>query len=153
MDEATARIRTVLVEHARLPVDVAGLGEELQEDGRAGGAERLAHAHLAGALGDRDEHDVHDPDPAHEQTHRGHAREQVGEHLRRLGGGGEEVGLVADLEVVGAAGGGAVPGGPAGDGVRHAHVVVASPFGEEVDQLVRRVVEGARHGEASGARQ
>ncbi|MGH9092038.1 MAG: SIS domain-containing protein, partial [Acidimicrobiales bacterium] len=52
-----------------------------------------------------------------------------------------------------AAGGAALPGGPAGDGVRHAHVVVAPPFGEEVDQLVRRVVEGARHGGARGTRQ
>lgn len=28
MDEATTRIRTVLAEHARLPVDVAGLGDD-----------------------------------------------------------------------------------------------------------------------------
>ncbi|MGH9092037.1 MAG: acyl carrier protein [Acidimicrobiales bacterium] len=28
MDEATARIRTVLDEHARLPVDVTGLGDD-----------------------------------------------------------------------------------------------------------------------------
>lgn len=28
MDEATVRIRTVLAEHARLPVDVAGLGDD-----------------------------------------------------------------------------------------------------------------------------
>ena len=33
-----------------------------------GGAERLAHADLAGALGDRHQHDVHDPDAAHDKA-------------------------------------------------------------------------------------
>ena len=48
---------------------------------------------------------------------------------------------------------GAVPGRPAGDGVRHAHVVgEPPPFGKEVDRLVAGG-EGPRHGGASGKRQ
>src|SRR5881227_344460 len=61
---------------------------------------RLAHADLAGALGDGHEHDVHDADAAHEQAHGGDAGEQI---LERVGGllqRREDVGLVADLEVV-----------------------------------------------------
>ena len=37
------------------------------------GAERLADADLARALGDRHQHDVHDADAADEQRHRGDA--------------------------------------------------------------------------------
>ena len=44
------------------------LGQELGGDVRAGGAERAPHAHLAGPLGDARQHDVHDPDAAHEQA-------------------------------------------------------------------------------------
>src|SRR6266545_1613173 len=43
------------------------LGEELAEDGGAGGADGLADADLADPLGDRDQHDVGDPDPAYQQ--------------------------------------------------------------------------------------
>src|SRR2546429_30983 len=40
--------------------------QELEQDVEPGGAERLADADLAGALGDRHQHDVHDSDAAHE---------------------------------------------------------------------------------------
>src|SRR5262245_10790611 len=40
------------------------LDEELQQHVGAARAEGLAHADLAGALGDRDQHDVHDADAA-----------------------------------------------------------------------------------------
>jgi len=44
--------------------DDGGLGEELAADVASGGAEGFADADLAGALGDGDEHDVHDADAA-----------------------------------------------------------------------------------------
>ena len=53
------------------------LDQELQQDVAPGGAERLADADLAGALGDRDQHDVHDPDAADHQAHRRDAGEQA----------------------------------------------------------------------------
>src|SRR5437870_1870270 len=43
------------------------------EDVPLPGADRLADADLAGALGDRDQHDVHDPDAADEQGEPGDA--------------------------------------------------------------------------------
>ena len=64
-------------------------------------AERLAHADLARPLGHRHEHDVHDADAAHQETHGRDARQQVGEDLRRLAERVQKVRLVADLEVVG----------------------------------------------------
>ena len=54
------------------------LDEELRGHVAPAGAERAAHAHLAGALGDAREHDVHDPDPAHEQADRRH---RTGDHV------------------------------------------------------------------------
>ncbi len=56
--------------HPRQPAeqrDEHGLDQELDEDVRAPGADRLADADLPGALGDRDEHDVHHADPADQQ--------------------------------------------------------------------------------------
>ena len=57
-----------------------GLEQELPEDLAAPGAERLAHADLARALGDRDHHDRHHPDAADHQGDRGdhHQREERG---------------------------------------------------------------------------
>ena len=40
------------------------LGQELAQDGAPGRADGLADADLAGAFGDGDQHDVHDPDAA-----------------------------------------------------------------------------------------
>ena len=53
--------------------------EELGQDVPAAGADRLADADLAGPLGDRDEHDVHDPDAADDQRDRGDPAEQQGQ--------------------------------------------------------------------------
>ncbi len=50
------------------------LHEELAEDRAARGADGLADADLAGPLGDRDQHDVGDPDPADQQADRRHGR-------------------------------------------------------------------------------
>ena len=95
---------------SRMPIDSAQqaerqrLDQELHQDVAPGGAERLADADLAGALGDRHQHDVHDPDAADQQAHRGDAGEQAGEHLGGLLLGGQDVLLVADREVVLSAG-------------------------------------------------
>jgi hypothetical protein len=47
------------------------LGGELGEDGLLGGADGLADADFAGALGDRDQHDVHDADAADHEADAG----------------------------------------------------------------------------------
>src|SRR5579875_978013 len=44
-----------------------GLDEKLPQDHGAACADRHADPDLPGALGDRDEHDVHDPDPADDE--------------------------------------------------------------------------------------
>ena len=44
-----------------------GFDEELHEDGGRGSADGFAEADLAGALGDADEHDVHDADAADDE--------------------------------------------------------------------------------------
>src|SRR5690349_21945747 len=80
------------------------LDEELQQDVALGGAQRLPHADLPGPLGDRHQHDVHDADAAHDQAHRGDAGQQRGEYLGGLLLGLQHVLLVADGEVVLAAG-------------------------------------------------
>jgi hypothetical protein len=59
------------------------LDQELREDVEAAGADGLANADLAGALGHRDEHDVHDPNAADDERHR---RDSADEH-RDLAGG------------------------------------------------------------------
>ena len=46
------------------------LDEELPTDEARGGAERLAQPDLPDPLGDRDQHDVHDADAAHQQGDR-----------------------------------------------------------------------------------
>ena len=61
-----------------MPVDAAdagerdGLDEELEQHLAGAGADGEADADLAGALGDGDEHDVHDADAADEQADAGH---------------------------------------------------------------------------------
>ena len=75
------------------------LDEELAEDVPAPGAEGLAQADLARPLGDRDQHDVHDPDPADQQADAADRREQDGERRSRRGGRGQEVLLGLDGEV------------------------------------------------------
>ena len=58
-----------------------GLDHELAEEIAGSRAEGLAQADLAGALSDRYQHDVHDPDPADQQRYRRHAGEQDGQGL------------------------------------------------------------------------
>ena len=64
------------VENAAAPSDAQGaperredhrLDQELAQDVAAAGAQGLADPDLADALGDRDQHDVHDHDPAHQR--------------------------------------------------------------------------------------
>src|SRR5688572_4285676 len=76
------------------------LDQELEQNVDARGAERLPHADLAGSLGDRHQHDVHDADSPDEEGHRRDPEEEDTEHLGRLLERREEVRLVADLEVV-----------------------------------------------------
>ena len=58
--------------------DDGGLGEELAADVVGGGAEGFADADLAGALGDGDEHDVHDADAAEREREQGDGGEEDG---------------------------------------------------------------------------
>src|SRR5262249_40188006 len=68
--------------------DHGGLDQELGEDVPPGGADGLADPDLAGALGHRDQHDVHDPDPADDEGDPGHRPEEDGDEpgdlVRRL---------------------------------------------------------------------
>ena len=75
----TPSMRNLLpIRPARMPGDPAdqrqqdGLEQELGEDRALGRTDRFADADLAGALGDGDEHDVHDADAADEERDRGH---------------------------------------------------------------------------------
>ncbi|HEY7224538.1 MAG TPA: hypothetical protein VH561_13255 [Micromonosporaceae bacterium] len=54
-------------EHAAAETEDRGLDQELAPDRSGRRPECLAQPDLARALGDRDEHDVHDPDAADEQ--------------------------------------------------------------------------------------
>ena len=74
--------------------------EELDKDVPAASSDRDADADLACALGDGDQHDVHDPYAADDEGNEGNPHEQLSEGLS---GGGEhfgEFGLGADVEVV-----------------------------------------------------
>jgi len=52
------------------------LGEELAQDVARPGSHRHADAYLPGALGDRDQHDVHDSDSPHQEGDAGHRTEK-----------------------------------------------------------------------------
>ena len=58
------------------PVSGEAFREELEEDAAAGGAEGFAQADFAGALGDRDQHDVDDADSAEAEGDKAHAAEE-----------------------------------------------------------------------------
>src|SRR4029077_10012791 len=88
-------------EHAGDPADERdehGLGQELGEDVSAPGADRLADADLACALGDGHEHYVHDADPADEQRDRGDLAEQRREHAAGGARRFQQRSLVEDLK-------------------------------------------------------
>src|SRR6266540_3813293 len=73
---------------------------ELVLDVAAARPDRLANPDLTGPLGHRDQHDVHDPDPADQERDAGHRAEQDRESLSHLGEGGQEVLLALNREVV-----------------------------------------------------
>src|SRR5437764_14435826 len=77
-----------------------GLDEELPLDGPPGGPERLAHADLACALGDRNHHDRDHPDAAHHQRDGREHQHHQEEHAGDLAPGVEQLVLGDDREVV-----------------------------------------------------
>ena len=97
-----------------------GFDEELAEDVALAGPEGAADGDFAAALGDGDEHDVHDADSPDDQRDAAHRAEQQGEdsHLRLHPGdeflGGDDL----EFQVRGAGGEVAVHGG-GGIGVDH----------------------------------
>ncbi len=58
--------------------------QELEEDVPPGGPQGLPDADLPGALGDADQHDVHDPDAPDQEAYRADARQEEGEGLGGL---------------------------------------------------------------------
>src|SRR5207244_5626860 len=71
--------------HAARDADQHRLAEKLKEDVLLRGTHRAAHADLADALEHRRQHDVHDPDPAHdERDRRDGAEDDVEDRLRAL---------------------------------------------------------------------
>ena len=62
---------------------MADFDEELAADVACGGAESFADADLAGALGDGDEHDVHDADAAEREREQSDGGEEEGHDVRR----------------------------------------------------------------------
>ena len=85
-----------------------GLDEELAADEPGLRAERLAEADLPDALGDRDQHDVHDADAAHEQRDDGDAAQHHGQRPVDRAGRGQDRLLGGDREVRVVVGGDAV---------------------------------------------
>ncbi len=80
-----------------------GLDEELREDVAARRAECFANADFACALGDRDEHDVHDHERAHEEADGGKGRAEEEQPLLELREERERRVLGVEREVVGPA--------------------------------------------------
>jgi len=78
--------------------------QELHQDIHPGGAESFTNADLTGALGHRDQHDIHDPDAAHQEADRGNAGEQAGEYLSGLLLGRQHILLIAYGKIILSAG-------------------------------------------------
>ncbi len=76
------------------------LDQELQQHFAFQRADGQAQADLAGALGDANQHDVHDADAAHQQAHRSHGAEQSSQHLGRARQRLGQLLRVEDIEVV-----------------------------------------------------
>ena len=75
-------------------------GQKLRQNVAPLGADGHAQADFAGALGDADQHDVHDADAADQQRDSGDGRQQ---QRQGAGGGGEgagDIGQIADVEIV-----------------------------------------------------
>ena len=80
------------------------LGEELGPDLALRRAEGAAQADLRAAFEHRDDHDVGDADGAHDQGHDAEPEEEAVERPGRGGAGGEHVGGLADVDLVGCLG-------------------------------------------------
>ena len=63
--------------------DDGGFGQELAADVDGGGAQGFADTDLAGALGDGDQHDVHDADAAERERQQRDGAEEEGHDARR----------------------------------------------------------------------
>ena len=63
-------------QHAAGKAEQDGFHEELLQDVVPPGPDGHPQADLAGPLGDGNEHDVHDPHPAHHQRNGGHDQQQ-----------------------------------------------------------------------------
>ncbi len=94
------------------PADQAenqGLDQELPENIAAPGAHGHADADLPGPLGHRNQHDVHDPDPAHQEGNGGDGPQENGHDPGRFLGRGKGLRKVADGEIIILVGSNAVP--------------------------------------------
>ena len=80
------------------------LGEELGPDLGLRRAEGATEADLRAAFQHRDDHDVGDADGTHDQRHDPEPEEEAVERPRRGGPGGEHVGRLADVDLVGCLG-------------------------------------------------
>ena len=80
------------------------LAEELRPDLALGRAEGAAEADLRAAFQHRDDHDVGDADGADDQRHDPEPEEEAVERSGRGGAGGERVGGLADVDLVGCLG-------------------------------------------------
>ena len=76
------------------------LDQELQQDVHAARADRHPDADLAGALGNRDQQDVHDADAADQQRNRCDRGEQQRHHMAAALGRFRDLAQVADIEIV-----------------------------------------------------
>src|SRR5574337_425542 len=76
------------------------LDDELEDEISLPGANGHMHAELSGSFADRNQHDVHDADPADRQGDRGGGNEEPGERARRAGAGAKNLGGGTDGEVV-----------------------------------------------------
>src|SRR5574337_739361 len=72
------------------------LDDKLEDEISLPGANGDMHAELSGSFADRNQHDVHDADPADRQGDRGGGNEEPGERARRAGAGAKNLGGVTD---------------------------------------------------------
>ena len=101
------------------------------------GAQGLAEADLPDPFGDRDQHDVHDPDAADQQRDAGDAAEQDGEGPVHRGRGRDQRRLRCDGEVGVGRGGDVVQGQQLGVGLLVGGGRVAPEFGLDEDRAER----------------
>src|SRR5205809_3579607 len=78
-----------------------GFHEELAQDVSAPGSHGHPQPNFSGSFGHRDQHDVHDPDTAHEQRDRGNGRQEHRQDARRFFLGLKDLREVAKPEIIG----------------------------------------------------